>query len=433
MSAHVAKLERTLNDKEYAIANAKEKLAQFDKEIEAIRAETQQDEAQMKQVAEFNQKQDKNVRSIRAEDALDTKLRLEGTVRIVEKRNQVLQREVQGKEKQVKDASKRYSNIKVESEKLKETTGYTADGRMPTTNVEELREKIEKMVMIEADMKREENTARLVIKKKQLLVQKLDDEIKAQKEKENRLCQLYNDIRVMDRDCAEIQGDIEKIKREDKSTDGAMVANQNRPELTVLNNLESDKEYLKSEIRRHQEEKKEMEKISKAQLYRAQQLQARLDTIMVAIQEMKLEKSLEKHIGRNTVVPTSSEDPYDLDRILPENESIPVETYELLHRNNEAMRSIADRKHILMSEKEFAIAAQRVQLEVWSHHLQTTEKQHDVAVRQQAEEAQNLRADFCRQHDELRQELGQLVLQNVQLRNTLQAKKASLAQRSVAE
>eukprot|EP00658_Telonema_sp_P-2_P016467 TRINITY_DN16399_c0_g1_i1.p1 TRINITY_DN16399_c0_g1~~TRINITY_DN16399_c0_g1_i1.p1 ORF type:complete len:291 (-),score=115.70 TRINITY_DN16399_c0_g1_i1:191-1063(-) len=284
------------------------------------------------------------------------------------------------------------------------------------------------MIAIEADMKKEENTARLVIKKKQQLVQKLNEEVNAQKEKENTLCQLYNDIRVLDRDCAEIQGDIDKVKREDKGTDGAMVANQSRPELTVLNNLESDKEYLKSEIRRHQEEKKEMEKIQKAQQYRAQQLQSRLDIIMEAIRDMKLEKSLEKHIGRNTVVPASSEDPYDLDRILPENEVVPVETYELLHRDNEAMRSIADRKHILMSEKEFAITAQRVQLEDWSFRLQTTQKQHDIAVRQQAEQAQNLRADFCSQHDELRQELGQLVVQNVQLRNTLQAKKAELAQ-----
>eukprot|EP00743_Colponemidia_sp_Colp-15_P024359 GILK01035081.1.p1 GENE.GILK01035081.1~~GILK01035081.1.p1 ORF type:complete len:200 (-),score=30.27 GILK01035081.1:53-577(-) len=156
-----------------------------------------------------------------------------------------------------------------------------------------------------------------------------------------------------------------------------------------------------------------------AQLSRTKFLQDRLDVVMAAIKDMRLEKDLERSVSKDLVA-TSSANPEDPDRILPANETIAIEIYELLHRDYEAMRSIADRKAILVTEKTCTTDAQVSTIMMYSGQMEMTTKQQDQTRVNNKLEQHEAVIEVTRLVEEFRRELAKLVNENARLKGILQ-------------
>eukprot|EP00744_Colponema_vietnamica_P008450 GILI01012055.1.p1 GENE.GILI01012055.1~~GILI01012055.1.p1 ORF type:complete len:437 (-),score=162.28 GILI01012055.1:199-1509(-) len=420
MADPVARLERALADKEYAISSYADKIQQYDDEITAIHTETNQNDDEIKALQQQQQQHDKNPKNINAEDAFDTIIRLESTAKIVDKRNAVLEKDNLAFTKAFRDVGKLLEKYQTEEQRLVSATGYHPEQHAETCETETLRENSDKAQAMEAAINKELVAADVVIKKKRNLISDLTQKVQEQKAKENALVQIYNDIRVTDRDVKEAAKSLEAVKADYGKIETALVASaENNGREVAVKSLQGDREFLKEEIRKHKTDKARQEKVMAAQLSRTKFLQDRLDVVMAAIKDMRLEKDLERSVSKDLVA-TSSANPEDPDRILPANETIAIEIYELLHRDYEAMRSIADRKAILVTEKTCTTDAQVSTIMMYSGQMEMTTKQQDQTRVNNKLEQHEAVIEVTRLVEEFRRELAKLVNENARLKGILQ-------------
>lgn len=419
----VAHLVRSLAEKDSAISSLEERIAAFDAEIEKIHAETLQNDDDLKELQKQQQQADKNPKNINAEDAFDTMIRLESTIKIVEKRNAVIEKDNIARDKLLKDRSKALLKMTEEEQRLIYATGYHPDQQAEdSAKLDQYRENSERARLLEGAITKEITAADVVIKKKRALIADLTQKVEEQKAKENALLQLYNDIRVADRDVQEVNKSLEALKADYGKIENSLVAeSENNGRDVAIKSLQGDRDFIKEEIKKHKMDKARQEKVVAAQLSRTKVLQDRLDVVMAAIRDMRLERDLEayeRQSGRDLIV--TSANPEDPDRILPDDESVPIEMYELPHRDYEAMRSIADRKAILVTEKTCTTDAQIATILMYSAQMElTTKLQDDTRLNNKLEQHEAV-IEVTRLVEEFRRELAKLVNENARLKAMLQ-------------
>lgn len=423
----VAHLIRSVAEKDNAIATLEERIAQYDAEIARIHAETSQNDEDMLALQKQQQQADKNPKNINAEDAFDTIVRLESTLKIVTKRNAVIEKDNLARDKLLKDRSKLLLKKSEEEQRLIHATGYHPEqAANDEAKSDELRENSERARVLEAAIEKEIHAADVVIKKKRALIADLSVKVEEQKAKENTLLQLYNDVRVVDRDVQEANRDLEALKADYGKIETSLVeGSENNGRDVAVRSLQGDRDFLREEIKKHKLDKARQEKVIAAQLSRTKVLQDRLDVVMAAVRDMRLERDLdayERQSGRGLV--TTSADPEDPDRILPADETVPIEMYELLHRDYEAMRSIADRKAILVTEKTCTTDAQIATIVMYSSQMElTTKLQDDTRLNNKLEQHEAV-IEVTRLVEEFRRELAKLVNENARLKGILQENNA---------
>jgi hypothetical protein len=411
------RIQQEIDCAEAEIASLEQQLSKADADISRI--VSQSEDTSALEVAERRKEFERNPRNIAAEDALDTIVRLENTLKVVQRRNVLLSRENALQKKLHKDRIKVLEQRTKECDELVRVTGF--HDRYVAPPVEESRQKVEEMISLEATLNKELASAFVIIRKKEQLVETLQLELDKKVEKEEQLQLLYNDIRVKDRDCQEIQAQIDEIKREDRKKDSALVLAETRRGITSINSIRGDMDFLRNEIEKQKAVRRRQEEIIKAELQRARELQARLDVVQAALHDCKQDKEFEKMNAKSSMIVVASvEDPEEtISQIIPEDEQIPIETYLLLHRNNELMRTSVSRKDMMVLEKEATIQALEAKLET-QHHSYTVRSQQQFSTKAgKAIEMSDLQETVTAQHHEYRKEIENLLAANLKLKMKL--------------
>jgi hypothetical protein len=360
-----------------------------------------------------------NPREIAAEDALDHIVSLENTLKITQRRNTLLQRENATQTKNVKDRVKVLERLVKEEESIATATGWSLEDDSPQ-DVEQLRAGILEMQELEQAMRKEIVTGEVVLHKKQQTASELESKLSLLREKEEEYGVLCNDVRVRDRDCRELEREISEVQAEHSNNDQLIEYARSKRGVVSIQNLQDDTASLKNTVEQQRAIRRKQDDVVKAQLFRARQLQTRIDIITAALKDMKLEKEFERSAPRSSLVPGAAKDePSDIAEVIPENEALPVETYLLLLRDNEAMRTSVARKDVMVLEKEATVQALDAKLESFTHSLNLSTEQQDSLKLHKAMEMDDLQEQLQEQHQAYRKQIEELLSTNLKLKSKI--------------
>eukprot|EP00331_Platyophrya_macrostoma_P003119 CAMPEP_0176412754 /NCGR_PEP_ID=MMETSP0127-20121128/4318_1 /TAXON_ID=938130 /ORGANISM="Platyophrya macrostoma, Strain WH" /LENGTH=439 /DNA_ID=CAMNT_0017792457 /DNA_START=21 /DNA_END=1339 /DNA_ORIENTATION=+ len=356
-------------------------------------------------------------RDIPAEEALDTIVRLENTLKVIQRRNQLIQREVAVQEKLLKDRMKILDSVSREEEYLVSATGWS---EQTVDNAVEIRHEIHEMIDLEQTLQKEMVSAEALIRKKEKAVELLELQLREKKEKEELLGVLYNDIRVKDRDCVEMQRSIDALTSQHHQSQELIEVARSKRGVLSIQSLRGDTESLRSTVQMHRDTRRRQDEVTKAQIFRAKQLQTRIDILTAALKDMKLDKDFERSIPKSSLVPGAAKDePSSRDDVVPQNELVPVESYYLLARDNDAMRTSVARKDVMVLEKEATIHALEAKLESFTHSLNLSTEQQDSLRVNKATEMDELQETLHQQHQAYRRQIEELLSANLRLKTEL--------------
>ncbi|CAD2216661.1 hypothetical protein AGDE_06170 [Angomonas deanei] len=436
-----ANVRRELDRMNEAVERYGVQLDTIENELAVIDEENQNDDVN-RQIIEYEAAMSANFKDIPAEDALDNIVRMQNQLKIVKRRNQLLAKENAIQQKQLRDRANMLSRTSTELDNITEITGWHGefhDVDMSTTM--NYQEAVHDMTTLAAKVRQELNSAKVIIKKKENAIVKLQTDAEQNKELEKKLQLLYNDIRVKQRDTREAEAKLQRMIVDDSNVERALVKRSEQQDSVAASVLymENDKEFLSDAVAEMKVICRRQDNVVKAQLARQQQLQARLDQIMKALREMKLAKEFERNVAKSALVPSASrEEPEDVEQILPDDEHIPIDTYRLLYKDNEMMRTSVARKNMLVLEKESAIQALESKLAKYidSHNASAT--QGDSMQANKNAELTDLMIDLQEQHkaqlaeiEELSKENRELKLEYNKRAQNAKAKKAKATNRSL--
>ncbi|KPI85353.1 hypothetical protein ABL78_5577 [Leptomonas seymouri] len=382
-----------------------------------------------RQIQQYNEVSQSKA-EIFAEDALDNIVRLQNQLKIVRRRNQLLARENTMQEKLVRDRAKKLETTCAELQNVMTATGwYDGKNEVQFSQIERERADIHDMAFVEASLQADIKNAHLANAKLEKIVMALHAKAQEGEERRNKYMQLRSDIRVREKECNELRAKAQRMAADNQQLQ--LVA-QSESEAGLVEAstacMEGDRTFLSDAVQDIKVACRRQDNVIKAQIARQQQLQTRLDTVMRALREMRLAREFERNVAKSALVPSASrEEPEDVAEVLPENEYIPVDTYRLLYKNNEMMRTNVARKNMLVLEKESAV--QSMEAKVASN----IESHNEVA--RHDEEVQMYGTDSIRMTQQqletevntLSQQIEKLHAANVELRATI-SKKTRMAQ-----
>ncbi|KAG8343270.1 hypothetical protein ERJ75_001732100 [Trypanosoma vivax] len=368
-----------------------------------------------RQIMEYQAACERNPADIPAEDALETITRLQNTLKIIRRRNNLLAKENSTQERILYERSKFLADLTAAYNYIVAETGWHEHLSIDHDDFLNKCTEIQEMEKIEAVVQLELRAAQTIVKKKEALVVNLQAQLDAAEGQETLINSVYNDIRVKERDCHEVEMQLARLRKGIEKTDEAL-ALFDVHESASLAHMRCDRDYLKETVAQMKVAVRRQENVIKAQLTRQQQLQARLDIVMRSLRDMKLDKKYERNVPKSALVPSASrEEPEDVSKILPEEEFIPIHTFRLLYKNNEMLRVSVMRKNMLVLEKGGVIEALEAGLSKYANALVTTHKeQHDIKESKEVElgelmdDLQQRHQNFVQQLDELRRVNGQL-------------------------
>ncbi|CCW61426.1 unnamed protein product [Phytomonas sp. EM1] len=316
------------------------------------------------QIQEYEEKAVHNYADLAAEDALDNIIRIENKLKIAERCNQLLSRENETHKRLLEARAKKLKKVSDEIDKISSTTGWR--GNTSDQDVSKQNAAIQEIVEMEAKIREEMKSTEHIIKRKEQAILKLHANAEFNKEFQARLGQVRNDVRVRQRECRELEAKLKRMQAEDIPVEQELVKLEEKsiPLTQSLACMEKDKEFLAEAVRESKMVCSRQENVIKAQLARQEQLQSRLEVVMKSLRAMELEKDFERNMPKSALVPASvREEPENVSQILPEDEQIPIDTYRLLYKNSEIMRTNLARKNMLVLEKESVIQATEEKLQ----------------------------------------------------------------------
>lgn len=403
------KISMRITELQNTLAHREDEILTIEEQIKA-----QAGEEQMDQVALRNESGERNPRDIAPEDALDTIIRLENAVKLAGRRNVLIEKEVAAQQRALQERSKVLTSLRKQHGDLVSTTGYSAETTQ-SVNVDELRGHIEEMERLELSLGEEIKTAKVIVRKKQQLVDTLQREVEAKNQAEESLYELQNTVRVADRDVKQAEADLEDLKRQDQRRDSALRVAEGRRDVVAVDCLTRDNMYLKQEITRHREEVRNYEQTQKKQLQRCLQLQSRLDMISSAMKDSEFEKEFEQECN-NALIADRGGDAADINRIFPPNEAVPAEVFELLRMNYDAVNDSLSRKDILLFEKRAVVSALEDKVRAAAAKHEDEARQKAYFDRERDDERQIRQEELDIKLSEYRAEIDSLTRSNLRLR-----------------
>ncbi|KPA86442.1 putative mitochondrial hypothetical protein [Leptomonas pyrrhocoris] len=373
---------------------------------------------------------------IAAEDALDNIVRLQNQLKIVRRRNELLARENTMQEKLVRDRAKTLQTTSTELQNVMAATGwYDGKREVQFSQMERERADIHDMAFVEASLQADIKNARVANAKLEKTILALNAKIQDNEERRTKYMQLRNSIRVREKECNELRAKTQRIAADNHQLQLVVQsgAGESVAEISTAC-MESDREFLADAVQDMKVACRRQENVIKAQIARQQQLQTRLDTVMKSLREMRLAREFERNVAKSALVPSASrEEPQDVAEVLPEDEYIPVDTYRLLYKNNEMMRTNVARKNMLVLEKESAV--QSMEAKVASNIENHNEiARHDDEVQMYGTEAvRATQQQLDAEASTLSQQVDKLRASNTELRARIAKKtKMTPARRSTA-
>ncbi|CAC9546223.1 conserved hypothetical protein [Leishmania infantum JPCM5] len=343
-------------------------------ELETIEQQNRNDEVS-RQIQQYNEAT-VAPQEIAAEDAMDNIVRLQNQLKIVQRRNQLLARENAMQEKLLRERANKLHSTHKELDMVMAATGWYGGKRdVQFSRIERERADIHDMSLVEASLRADIKSSKVTIARLEKTVLALSAKVLENEERRTRYMQLCNDCRVREKECNELQAKAQRMAADNNKLQ--LVVKTESDSNLVENSIacmESDREFLSDAVQDMKMACRRQENVIKAQITREQQLQRRLDTVTKSLNEMRLAREFERNVAKSALVPSASrEEPEDVSEVLPQDEYIPVDTFRLLYKNNEMMRTNVARKNMLVLEKESVVQSMEARL------MQHVEKHNEVA------------------------------------------------------
>ncbi|EPY26871.1 hypothetical protein AGDE_11050 [Angomonas deanei] len=177
-------------------------------------------------------------------------------------------------------------------------------------------------------IQKEIRAGKLIVEKKGKTVNELAKLVEERKGLIDEIDELYNQIRVTERDIAVEEEQIQDLVIDQEDVDFYLTEKKNHSESPSRALIEQDVVTLKAEKEDTVNEQRiPQERVVKAQDYRLSQLEARLKAIEKALRHNKLKKEVDNIVSNswaaNTIeVPDSQEELYDIEAIIPAQEQV---------------------------------------------------------------------------------------------------------------
>ncbi|KAI5689444.1 hypothetical protein MNV84_07606 [Leishmania braziliensis] len=358
--------QRELQRMTQAIEQYAARLDSLGTELETVEQQNRNDDVSH-QIQQYN-KAAVAPQDIAAEDAMDNIVRMENQLKIVRRRNQLLARENAMQEKLLRDRANKLASSKKELDTVMTITGWY-DGKRDVqfSQIERERADIHDMALVEASLRSEIKSSKATIAKLEKVVLALSAKILENEERRTEYMQLRNDCRVREKECSEMQAKAQRMATDNQKL---QLVVRTESESTLVDRsvacMESDREFLSDAVQDMKMACRRQENVIKAQIAREQQLQRRLNTVTKSLNEMRLAREFERNVAKSALVPSASrEEPEDVAAVLPHDECIPVDTFRLLYKNNEMMRTNVARKNMLVLEKESVVQSMETKMALY--------------------------------------------------------------------
>lgn len=402
------------------------------KRLTARVAELNQAIAQLK---ETNQKEDiirplnyyqdhvesNNFSDLPAEDASDFLIRLQKQVEAARKRNEQLAHEKQAHERALESQARKLACVSKNAEYLTQLTGWTNDKplHVPPSAQEAaaMRSEMTEMAKEEAVIQHEMRATQNIICRKQQTIVSTQALIAAAAEKSNIINEINNQVRQRQRECQELKTSLERMRAEDIPIANALqrIEASNAVATNSIAVMESDRNMLLQASKELKKSCRDQDTVIRGLFTRQDQLQKILSAVQQSLREMNLEAEYSRESGGRALVPAADDTPPSESTI----QSVSVEVYRLLHKNNEMMRALVARKNMLVLEKESVIQAIQAKLNGYIGAFNATANQDENVQLSKSIEMGELLEDLQSQHQMYRDTIRELTKENQQLRGQM--------------
>ncbi|KAG5467506.1 hypothetical protein CUR178_01150 [Leishmania enriettii] len=402
-------------------------------ELETIEQQNRNDDV-IRQIEQYNETV-VAPHEIAAEDAMDNIVRMQNQLKIARRRNQLLARENAMQEKLLRDRANKLESLCKEVGTVMVATGWYGGKRdVQFSRMERERADIHDMALVEASLRSDIKSTKSTIAKLEKAVLALSAKALANEERHTQYMQLCNDCRVRERECDELQAKVHRMAADNKKLQ-LVVKTESDAGLVDFSIacMESDREFLSDAVQDMKMACRRQENVIKAQIARQQQLQKRLDTVTKSLNEMRLAREFERNVAKSALVPSASrEEPDDVAEVLPQDERIPVDTFRLLYKNNEMMRTNVARKNMLVLEKESVVQSMEAKVAQYIDKYNEITR-FDDSVQMSCEAAvQATKRSLDAEESSLARQIEDLRASNNEMRATISKKAAGLQARKAA-
>jgi len=330
-----------------------------------LKAETGQLPAQFLQVLEEARTQE--LSTILPEEAMDRITELEKLIARQVRANDVTRKEISDYEKNIETVDRHIHAAHKELTHVQEATGYHRLGTKPNAADFDIQvAQATELSALVARLKEEKIKGDQILRRKSQLIDELTRELKDKEEIEENLYKYHNDIKVADHELRQLNLQLDDLRADHGKSDRQIMALETKRDVTAISSLQMDKDYLKQQVKKHSGKRAEQDEVVKCQSFRLQQLEQRLQMVEVALRDLNKWDEVQSKLKEAMVSVSSldpARDPCNRDQILPPDEVVDVELYELLNRDLSAITASLEMKRIVLEEKQAAIEATAYKVE----------------------------------------------------------------------
>lgn len=371
--------------------------------------------------------QDVSNDAIKIDDALDRVIYLENQLKILRRRNELMKKDHTKYQNRIRMTGNSLQKSANELDMVIDVTGWR-EGYVVDTEGLKLRKKdTHQMTVLEAKVRREIKTTALLTKKKKDTLVKLRDQVETIKEKQNKLNEWYNKVRVQQRDNAEKEARIAVLQRENEDISRALVVLEDSKKASngSVAILQADKAYLVATRRDILGSVANQNRLVRAQTIREEQLKRRLDILMTCLKDLKLEKAFRESAANmeSGAVVRAGPEPQQLSDVIPEDERIPVDTHRLVFMADNQLVGTTASKSMMVLERESVLYAMEAQMLHAIQRHNGNVDQLDVSRFEKDSKARQLVEDIQNRHQVFRAKMEELTRENTRLRNELSQKR----------
>eukprot|EP00759_Apiculatamorpha_spiralis_P015013 PhF_6_TR21701/c0_g1_i1/m.30992 len=267
--------------------------------------------------------------------------------------------------------------------------------------------------------------ARVLLEKKKAVVLALEGEMAKRRKFQEDIYVMKNTLKVTQHQIAETKSRIQGITKVHEVTDRRIQLVTSSRDLVPQESLEADVAFLRQEIDKVADEIRTQNRITTAQAYRIDQLRGRVEVLNNSLEDIGLAEKFRSTLKTAVVASTAEmedaapEWTRNLETIVPTDEMILPELYELVARAHDVIEKDVAVKDILVNERDNAVEALLEKVQLLERRLQDDE-------RQRIYESQDLEGKMEREREELeateeyiREGLDALNRDNARLRKLL--------------
>lgn len=374
----------------------------------------------------------KDVRSIPIEQVGGVMAQFELVKGNVAQRNRALQRQVHDLNRRIEVEGRRWRKVKQDTTSLADATGALINApsgsnereSVPRANDADVT--LEELEMRKALIAKEIRVGRQILEKKEKAILSMVDKIRERENLLDEIDALNNDIRVVDRDRKCEEETLRGLTAENDIVTAKLTKFEENNESASCLLIKSDIAEIKEEIGETVKgSRRSQERIMKAQDYRLEQLERRMECIEKALKSNRLARNVNTSLTRGweasngLILSGDDVDMYDLDAINPAEEKCHPAIYKLLliekdrlSRRNTLLDTLAD-------EKGRVVAALTCKVEALSRDCQEAIQDLDQVVSGAAYEEEKQRIKAMEYIHEQRMHYCSLLLEKVKLKTKL--------------